>query len=77
MPQTMKLPWIFFGQKKHGEALHPPRAKHIASPGAVIGVPACTAIQASSILVNKPLHLLAKSIPAGGIESLTPANTHA
>lgn len=60
-------------QKKTGRGT-PCRKGQGASPGAAIGVPACTASTANTILVNALLisearaHLLlAKNIPAGGM----------
>ena len=62
-----------FRQKMQGSCLETPLrsgASCLASPGAVIGVPACTAASAWAINVNKPLYLLAENILAEGKKTL-------
>ncbi|VAV95101.1 hypothetical protein MNBD_ALPHA07-1694 [hydrothermal vent metagenome] len=69
-----------FSQKKRGrDFAAPPIGETLtcASPGTVIGVPACTVTRKCHIMVNKSLHLLAKNIPAGGINLLTLGPYHA
>ena len=60
-----------YRQKKHGRmsiTLPCCKTHRCAFPGAVIGVPACTAKPDCLGLVNEPLFFLAKNIPAGGMK---------
>ncbi len=60
-PPFGRLPRDIFGQMNKGSALRPLVRR--ASPGAVIGIPACTANPVSDNLIKDPLLHLAKNIP--------------